>query len=339
MSSLSRNPREESDMNPDSARPPDPAAAEPASGARWIAGLVLVPAVPLLVASVIALAAFYSAPHRFGAWLSKLPGETYLRTALIFAPASLLAIVVMATLYLRDRSHDEPTGAQVETGLVRAARLSLLVSGPLLALTGLHRAALYLDAERVGAWLDALPGTGYLTRVLDLAPLALVLAVAIGVLLGFAPTARRPSLPPVETAAAVPPRTRARMGRLAAEVVLALATPALLFSLAGLALEVFSPERLARLLEPLPGDTYLRLLLLLAPAGLLAVLLIATLYLLGPLDPERTQPVRRADRVRLRIPEAWRSDVAMVVLLVGLVLAVAAGALLVGGVLVLLLVR
>ena len=169
--------------------PPDDADLRPAR-TRMLASLVLVPAVPLLLASVVALAAFYAAPHRFGAWLAKLPGDTYLRTALIFAPASLLAVVVMATLYLRDSSRDEMRGAQVETGLARAARLSLLVSGPLLALTGMHRAALYLDAERVNRWLDALPGTTYLTQVLDLAPLGLGLAVGIGVLLGYSPTTR-----------------------------------------------------------------------------------------------------------------------------------------------------
>jgi hypothetical protein len=304
-----------------------------------LASLVLVPAVPLLLASVVALAAFYAAPHRFGAWLAKLPGDTYLRTALIFAPASLLAVVVMATLYLRDSSRDEMRGAQVETGLARAARLSLLISGPLLALTGIHRAALYLDAERVNRWLDTLPGTTYLTQVLDLAPLGLGLAVGIGVLLGYSPTTRHAQAAVPEREVVVRPRTRARMGRLAAEVVLALAIPALLLSLAGLGLQVFAPGRLARLLEPLPGDTYLRLLLVLAPAGLLAVLLIASLYLLGPLDPERTQPVPRVEASRPRIPAAWRSDVAMVVLLVGLVFAVAAGAMVVGGVLVLLLVR
>jgi hypothetical protein len=306
---------------------------------RLLAGLVLVPAIPLLLASVVALAAFYAAPHRFGAWLAKLPGDTYLRTALIFAPASLLAVVVMATLYLRDSSHDEIRGAQVETGLARAARWSLVVSGPLLVLTGVHRAALYLDAERVNRWLEALPGTTYLTRLLDLAPLGLALAVGIGVLLGYAPTTRRAPAAAPEREVVVRPRSRVRMGRLAAEVVLALATPALLLSLAGLGLQVFAPGRLARLLEPLPGDTYLRLLLVLAPAGLLAVLLIASLYLLGPLDPGRTQPVPRIGPSRPRIAAAWRSDVAMVVLLVGLVFAVAAGAMVVGGVLVLLLVR
>jgi hypothetical protein len=223
-------------------------------------------------------------------------------------------------------------------------------------------AARYLDAERVDGWLEALPATGYVIQALDLAPLALLLAVGVGILLGYTPGGRMVEAP---SRPARPRRwTRARLGRAAAGVVLALAAPALLLSLVGLTFQVAAPGRFARLLEPLPGDTYLRLLLMLAPTGLLAVLLIALLYLLGPLDPERTQPVRvqpidvpmavsgaGGGRLRSRaaaapgppIPLALspgiRSDLAMIVLVVGMVLAVAAGALLVGGMLVLLLVR
>lgn len=309
------------------------------SPARRLAGFVLIPAVPLLALSVLALAVFYAAPERFGAWLARLPGEAYLRTALIFAPASLLAVVVLATLYLRESAGDEASGLRVATGMARAARLSLAVSGPLLALVGVVRAAAYLDAERVDGWLEALPATGYVTRALELAPLVLALAVGVAILMGFAPAAGEAAPRAAEARRDVPLRTRARMGRLAAEVVLVVATPALALSLVGLGLQVIAPGRLARLLEPLPGDAYLRLLLTLAPAGLLAVLLTAVLYLLGPLDPRRTQPMRRSEGRRLRLPDAWRSDLAMVVLLSGLVAAVAAGALLVGGVLVLLLVR
>jgi hypothetical protein len=324
--------------------------------------MVLVVAVPLLLTSVLALAAFYAAPHRFGAWLAKLPGDTYLRTAMIFAPASLLAVVVLATLYLRDSADAEDGSMRIAGRLGRAARLSLAITGPLLALVGAVVAARYLDAERVDGWLEALPATGYVIQALDLAPLALLLAVGVGILLGYAPGGRMVEAP---SRPARPRRwTRARLGRVAAGVVLALAAPALLLSLLGLTFQVAAPGRFARLLEPLPGDTYLRLLLMLAPTGLLAVLLIALLYLLGPLDPERTQPVRvqpidvpmavsgaGSGRLRSRAGAApgppmplalspgIRSDLAMIVLVVGMVLAVAAGALLVGGMLVLLLVR
>ena len=318
--------------------PSDGAAVRPAR-TRLLAGLVLVPAIPLLGLSVFALAVFYTAPERFGAWLARLPGDTYLRTALIFAPATLLAVVVLATLYLRDSAEDEERTTQVGTSLARAAKLSLIVTGPLFALVGALRAAAYLDANRVDGWLEALPATTYLTRALELAPLALALAVGVGLLLGYAPVESHRQPPSREAAVGPRPWARARMGRLAAEVVLALATPALLLSMLGLALQWLAPERLAQWLEPLPGDTYLRLLVTLAPAGLLAVLLIDVLYLLGPLDPARTRPVRVAVRRSPMLPAARRSDLAMIVLVGGLVLAVATGALLVGGMLILLLVR
>jgi len=278
---------------------------------------------------------------------------------MIFAPASLVAVVVLATLYLRDSADQEEPSARLSGGLGRLARLSLVVTGPLLALIGAFAAARYLDAERVEQWLEALPGTRYVIQALDLAPLALLLAVGVAILIGYAPGGR-PAAP------WMPQRRwpRARVGRVAAGVVLTLATPALLLSLLGLVLQVVAPDRFARFLEPLPGDTYLRLLLMLAPTGLLAVLLLALLYLLGPLDPHRTQPVRTQPfgapsgpaptygRVVPRqsaaaaistpgpaLSPTLRSDLAMVVLVVGMVLAVAAGALLVGGMLVLLLVR
>jgi hypothetical protein len=201
--------------------------------------------------------------------------------------------------------------------------------------------------ERVDAWIEALPGTKYMIQAIDLAPLALILAVGVGVLLGFAPVER------VGEASAVPePRrrwSRSQLGRTAARLVLTAATPALALSLLGLFVQIVAPARLARLLEPLPGDAYVRLLLTLAPLALLAVFLLSLLYLLGPLDPGRTQPVRTAaggpssfpSRPRFdRLPApAVRSDLAIIVLVVGLVVAAAAGALLVVGVLVLLVVR
>ncbi|HET7009275.1 MAG TPA: hypothetical protein VFI11_00745, partial [Anaerolineales bacterium] len=94
---------------------------------RWLASAVLVPAIPLLLASVLALAAFYAAPERFGAWLSKLPGDAFLRTAMIFAPATLLAVVVLATLYLRDSADSEEGAERIAGGLGRMARGSLLI--------------------------------------------------------------------------------------------------------------------------------------------------------------------------------------------------------------------
>ncbi|MEJ2571866.1 MAG: hypothetical protein P8Y98_15135 [Anaerolineales bacterium] len=56
---------------------------------RLVATLVLVPSVPMLIVSIAALALFYLAPTRFGNLIDRLPGETFIRTALVFAPATL----------------------------------------------------------------------------------------------------------------------------------------------------------------------------------------------------------------------------------------------------------
>ena len=89
-----------SDPSPERTR-----ASRPRRGSttRWVAGLLLVPSVPLLLLSVAALGLFYVAPQRFGELLERLPGDQYLRSALAFAPAVLLAFVVLAILYALER--------------------------------------------------------------------------------------------------------------------------------------------------------------------------------------------------------------------------------------------
>jgi len=87
------------------------------STTRWVAGLLLVPSVPLLLLSVAALGLFYVAPQRFGELLEQLPGDQYLRSALAFAPAVLLAFVVLAILYALER----PAPAEGEGEAVTSA--------------------------------------------------------------------------------------------------------------------------------------------------------------------------------------------------------------------------
>ena len=70
---------------------------------RLVATLVLIPTVPMLLASIAALALFYIAPVRFGNLINRLPGETFIRTALFFAPATLFAVVVLAALYALEK--------------------------------------------------------------------------------------------------------------------------------------------------------------------------------------------------------------------------------------------
>ena len=75
--------------------------------------MVLIAAIPMLLLSSLALIVFYAAPERFDSILARLPGETAIRTILIFAPVTLLAIIVLALLYAFEKPSTEVTRPQV----------------------------------------------------------------------------------------------------------------------------------------------------------------------------------------------------------------------------------
>ena len=79
------------------------------TSSKFVATAVLVPAVPMLLLSIASLGLFYLAPVRFGEIISRLPGKSLIRTALVFAPATLFAIVVLALLY----AVEQPVGVLV----------------------------------------------------------------------------------------------------------------------------------------------------------------------------------------------------------------------------------
>ena len=155
---------------------------------RLLATLVLIPTVPMLFASVAALALFYIAPVRFGNLIGRLPGETFIRTALFFAPATLFAVVVLATLYALEKPVDA------------------------------------------------------------------------------APSER------------IPGRLPWPQARWAAWVTLVPVVPALLASTALLGLSFVSPGRFDRLIEPLPGERFIRPMVLPLPLLLFGIALVATYY-------------------------------------------------------------
>lgn len=84
--------------------------------ARLAVGVVLALAVPLLMASLLALSAFFLRPQQTLAILDNLPNEVVLRMGLIFAPASLFVVVSMAMLFLLQRSYSTQAGAWMEGG-------------------------------------------------------------------------------------------------------------------------------------------------------------------------------------------------------------------------------
>lgn len=261
--------------------------------------IVLVPASALLLVSVGALAIFYAAPTRFNAWLSRLPGDDFLRTALIFAPATLLAVVVMALLYANDAPRREaieatrpsrrrpvaprpPSARRGRVSGAQLARASLWLSLPALTVVAAAHLAAFVAPERIEGLLEALPATSLVTRIFDSLPLVLLAAVGLGLIFGFAPAAVEPQ---AEEHAARP-WTPTRIARLGALLILAPSVALLVMSVLGLAMISASSERLVWLAERLPAETLLRLLLAFAPALLLGIVLLAALYLAAPRGEE-----------------------------------------------------
>jgi len=262
--------------------------------------IVLVPASALLLVSVAALAIFYAAPTRFNAWLSRLPGDDFLRTALIFAPATLLAVVVMALLYANDAPRREaieatrpsrrrpvarrapPAQRRRRPSAARWARASLWLSLPALTVVAAAHLAAFVAPERVEGFLEALPATSLLTRIFETSPLIVLAAVGLGLIFGFAPAAVEPEA----EARAASPWTPTRIARLGALLILAPSVALLVMSVLGLAMVSASSERLVWLAERLPAEALLRLMLAFAPALLLGVVLLAALYLAVPRGEE-----------------------------------------------------
>jgi hypothetical protein len=260
---------------PSPAPTPRPSRTDAASPyTRWAATLILVPGVPLLLASIAALALFYAAPARFSNLLARLPGQDLLRTILFFAPATLFAIVVLAALYALERPSQAPAAiAPARRPPVSLGILAIAV--PLLLVAATAWVARFLAPGRFGSLLDPLPGTVYLQRVVTLAPPALFILTlaALAHALLTRPRAAPAPEPPHDGEPA------SRLARAGATLILLPSIPLLAVSLATLALYAFSPVRLDALLTRLSQPTVVRLALILAPAMSLAIVLLAGLYL------------------------------------------------------------
>ncbi len=249
---------------------------------RWVAALVLIPTVPLLLLSVAALVLFYAAPTRFGSLIARLPGDELIRSMLVFAPATLLAVVVLAVLYAIERPGPSAPALALPAGAppARLAAGALLVLGSPALLASVAVFVLSFAApERVDALLVSLPGTPLLRLAVVVAPpLLFAIVLAAGGYLSLSS--------PVEAGVHRTSLVR-RLTGLAASLSLAVALPALGLSLTALALNRFYPARFEALLARLSLETFVRLGLLFAPAVLAAVALLAVLYLL---DRRREAP-------------------------------------------------
>jgi hypothetical protein len=296
---------------------------------RTVAILVLIPSVPLLLLSMAALALFYITPDRFGKLISRLPGEAFVRMALVFAPVTLFAVVVLALLYAYDRS---PTGVararldrrtDVPLSLVKedgarfytrwVARLSLAPAVlALLASTGLW-ALSFVSPPRFDRLMDPLPGDRYLRPLVPWAPIGLFIVVLCVLYLAF--DGRSFSRGVVRSS---------RPLSLAVGIALVSAAPILLFSLAALGVYFISPIRFEQVLARLPYEEFIRLVLTFAPAVLFALVLLAFLYL----QKQRigaTQPSEVNTAQRIGISQEFRSTIAVWVLVGGLILTASVG--------------
>ncbi|MDX1599959.1 MAG: hypothetical protein R3191_00435 [Anaerolineales bacterium] len=252
---------------------------DPTRLTRTVATLVLLPTVPMLLLSVAALGLFYLAPGRFGALLARLPGDEIIRTVLVFAPATLFAVVVLAALYALDRPTDEAPAADstAVTGprwnVARLATWGLLVPGlPVLVLAVGMWLFSFVAPTRFALLLEPLPGDAYLQQALRFAPL-LVLAVvgpaALFLLLGGGQRA-------VGAGAGADPGRPVRWG---VGLTLLASLPLLALSLAALGLFYLDPGRFDALLAQVTQESFIRLALVFTPAVLLSLALLAVLFL------------------------------------------------------------
>ena len=282
---------------------------------RLVATLILIPSVPMLLMSVAALALFYVAPTRFGSLIDRLPGEAFIRSALVFAPATLFAVVVLAVLYAFDRPRlgktvvvDAEPRTWTYTSLVARfalapAVLALLISTTIWALS-------FVSPSRFDRLITPLPGDRYLRPIVPLAPIFFFAVVLLATYLSFFSSSRRLGV------------TRAsRPINLAVSLVLVAAAPILLVSLAALGLFYLSPARFESVIARIPHEAFVRLALTFAPAILFAVVLLAYLYLSKRRVDDATQPtVAKQAQGRAINFQRWRSLFALWVLVGGLIL-------------------
>jgi hypothetical protein len=299
--------------------------------------VVLVPAVPMLFMSVAVLALFYAAPTRFGGLLARLPGESFIRSALVFAPVTLFAVVVLAFLYVIDRPargtavvlKPEPaTGARrmpwerlIGGGVLLMAVPALLLSVALWALS-------FISPSRFERLLEPLPWDVYLQELVPYLPFVLFAVVIVAAIMAFSSAPSTEADLDAEQVASGASRWQRGAPRLADLAVVALlisTIPMFLASLAGFGLYHYAPEKFERLLLKLPFDEFVRLGLAFAPVVLFAVVVLAVIYLVRPtvaMRPERVVPVERPTHMT---GSSTRSLLAVWLLIGGLALSAVMG--------------
>jgi hypothetical protein len=291
------------------------------TSSKFVATVVLVPAVPMLLLSIASLGLFYLAPGRFGEIISRLPGESIIKTTLVFAPATLFAIVVLAFLYAVER----PVSAQVRAGalpeqkpigeLLRRTGQWLLGPTAMASIFSLGLWALsFVSPGRYDRLLAPLPGDSYWKPLVPFTPWVLFLLTIMLAYLAFSTGI---------SGEAVSLRTRERKRQrslldTAVTILLTFALPTLLASSAALIAYRLRPERVGEIIARLPFDSLVRLILLFAPPTLLSVVILAALFLVGSRrEREVEEQIDRVDESQT-YQSAWRASLATGVLVIGL---------------------
>jgi hypothetical protein len=297
------------------------AAGQRWSSSRFVATLVLVPAVPMLLLSVASLGLFYMAPVRFGQLISRLPGESLIRTALVFAPATLFAIVVLAVLYAVEQPVEERVRAYPRQearpvgDLIKGASQWLLAPAALASILSLGLWALsFVSESRFDRLLAPLPGDSYWKPLVPYFPWVLFPITLLLAYLAFTPGVKG-EVPIIKD------RVRRRHRSLldtAVSAILTFALPSLLASSVALIAYRLRPEQVSSIFDRLPFDTLVRLILLFAPLTLFSVVVLAVLFLLGS-KRERGLEID-SDQIEKGKPDrsTWRASLAMGVLIAGL---------------------
>lgn len=264
--------------------------------------LVLLVATPLLMLSGLALALFFASPQRFDSLLARLPGEAVLRSVMIFAPAALVAIIVLAVLYALEPDEIElkrptisprPEGLRDFSERVMPQRLSawfLPFSIPLFLMLIAIRSAAFLSPTRFDKLLGRIPGGELLGLLLGPGLLLLLLLIILAMRMTFGGRDKKAILPPRGFARVRQLLVAAGPARLAVGSMLLFSIPLLTLSLIALTGFQARPGRVLALLLQLPKEVLLRLGLLFAPTTLFIVVSLGVQFMIRRTIDEDTQP-------------------------------------------------
>jgi hypothetical protein len=304
---------------------------------RVLAALVLVPSVPMLLASAAALLLFYMAPVRFGNLIARLPGESLIRTILVFAPATLLAIVVLALLYAIDQGGAPgeriprlPARSRKAAGYAPAAvrQTALTLTVIPLAVALLFSLAVwslsFVSPARFDRLIEPFPGERYLRALVPVAPWILFMLV-VAVLAVITVQRERFRTKGSKRWLQDLLRGASEWTHWAVSAILTFALPALFLSVLALALTWLRPERVSIWIAKLPFDSLVRIGLLFAPPMLFTIVVLAVLYLQTGRAKSASESEQDDELIGVKRTRPLRSVLATGVLVVGLTFTVSLG--------------